>query len=348
MRGATGLSQVIFTNLNKAYFDVDLSENPTNIVKLKSVGGDTLWTNNGYITQLVNQTNAIANSDGSSKFTSSLANGSGFTYYGTSEDNFPSFNLSLMSQKSSGTSAFGRVTMTPDTGFGSDDINGFLFKSQLPNDTGHNALNFDSGTFTLIGQASGSGTGAAVGVIGVSTGDNNVNYGVTGWASAFKNPSTNIAVAGSSFAFDDLNIVAVGGYFEARHQNTLDDPIYEKSILLIDNQDSGYPLITARTNNGTVVFQVTDTGLTKSTNGFSSFSTDAAVSISPTGWTNSFGKNAVVRFDGAGITYHVLNNSGISVYTNSVTLGHSTEILQPNGAIVITAGSSVEGTASPF
>jgi len=82
--------------------------------------------------------------------------------------------------------------------------------------------------------------------------------------------------------------------------------------------------------------------------GFASFSTDSAIAISTTGWTNTFGKNAVVRFDGTAMTYTVYNNAGTPIYTNTVALGHSTELLQASGKIIITAGTGVSGVASPF
>lgn len=82
--------------------------------------------------------------------------------------------------------------------------------------------------------------------------------------------------------------------------------------------------------------------------GFISKATDAAVAIAATGWTNTFGKNAVVRFDGTTVTYVIYNNAGTSIYTNAVSVGHGTEILQPSGKIIMTAGSGISGVAAPF
>lgn len=82
--------------------------------------------------------------------------------------------------------------------------------------------------------------------------------------------------------------------------------------------------------------------------GFSSTATDAVIAFTSTGITNSLGKVGVARFDGTTITYVVKNNANTPVYTNTVSVGHATEIIQSGGAIVITAGSGVAGTVSPF
>lgn len=82
--------------------------------------------------------------------------------------------------------------------------------------------------------------------------------------------------------------------------------------------------------------------------GFSSIATDAFLAMTATGRTNTLGKNAVARFDGTNLVYVVKDNANTPVYTNSIAVGRSTELLQAGGAIVITSGGFTSGTVSPF
>jgi hypothetical protein len=84
------------------------------------------------------------------------------------------------------------------------------------------------------------------------------------------------------------------------------------------------------------------------TNGVSSLDTTAAVNIASTGWTNTFGKNARVNFDGTGMTFTVFNTAGTAQYTNTLAHTGSMEIgLQTAGKITIT-GTGVVGMARTF
>lgn len=173
------------------------------------------------------------------------------------------------------------------------------------------------------------------------------HYGLIGLSFPNASGQTNVAIAGR--VLEDIvgSVTHVAGYFD--HTKTYATrPVYQTSVLLIDNTDTGDTLITARTNNGATVFNVVASGLTTASAGFSSLATDTSVAISTTGWTNSFAKNAIVRFDGTAMTYTVYDNAGTSIYTNAVSLGHSLEILQPSGKIIITAGTGVTGIAAPF
>lgn len=83
--------------------------------------------------------------------------------------------------------------------------------------------------------------------------------------------------------------------------------------------------------------------------GVASTATNAAVTIDSTGWTNTFGKNAVVYVTGTNTTYTVFNTEGTSVYTNLTTTGvlDTSVILQPSGKVII-SGTAVFGRATPF
>jgi hypothetical protein len=102
-------------------------------------------------------------------------------------------------------------------------------------------------------------------------------------------------------------------------------------------------------NNSTNVFTIDYLGKATASQGFSSAATDAAVTISATGWTNTFSKNAVVYMTGTNVTYTVFNNAGTAIYTNLTTSGvlDTSILLQPSGK-VIASGTAVFGRATPF
>lgn len=102
-------------------------------------------------------------------------------------------------------------------------------------------------------------------------------------------------------------------------------------------------------NNGTTATWITYGGISASTNGIATGPTDAAVTIAATGWTNTFGKNAVVYLTGTNVTYTVYNNAGTAIYTNLTTSGvmDTSILLQPSGK-VIASGTAVFGRATPF
>lgn len=90
-------------------------------------------------------------------------------------------------------------------------------------------------------------------------------------------------------------------------------------------------------------------GISASTNGFASGASDSAVTIAATGWTNTFGKNAVVYTTGTNVTYTVYNGAGTAIYTNLTTTGvlDTSVLLQPDGKVII-SGTAVFGRATPF
>lgn len=78
---------------------------------------------------------------------------------------------------------------------------------------------------------------------------------------------------------------------------------------------------------------------------FCDFPVSAAVSIAATGWTNTFGRQAIVYYDGTAVTATVYNGAGTAVYTNAIALtGNSTVILEKSGKVIL-SGTSVTGRA---
>lgn len=124
---------------------------------------------------------------------------------------------------------------------------------------------FGAGGVSVLGVASSndaSNTNGTVGVFGFASGRAGRLYGVVGESLPSLANSTNIGVIGNTVSSGKAGIY-VGGYFET--PNTIigdgsDDPNFENSVLLLDSRDSGLSLITARTNNGTTVFKVANTG----------------------------------------------------------------------------------------
>src|SRR5213075_3046961 len=165
----------------------------------------------------------------------------------------------------------------------------------------------------VFGEASGGGgtvnAGANVGVYGYGGNRGNVNAGAVGFAESTRNGQTNIGVVATA-ALEGNSGVLVGLYAEVDDPGYGDDPQLESAVLLLDNRASAVPLIAACTNNGTTVFSVAASGLASSVAGFKSTDTTVAVSIATTGWTNTFGKNAVVYYDGTAVTAIVKNNAG--------------------------------------
>lgn len=78
------------------------------------------------------------------------------------------------------------------------------------------------------------------------------------------------------------------------------------------------------------------------------FPTSTAVNIAATGYTNLFGRNTVVYFDGTAVTATVFNGAGTSIYTNAVaTTGMGTVILEKGGKVIL-SGTGVVGRAIPY
>lgn len=88
-------------------------------------------------------------------------------------------------------------------------------------------------------------------------------------------------------------------------------------------------------------------GTSTATNGLASFSTNGPVNIAATGWTNTFGVQARVRFDGTAMTYNLVRANGTGLYTNTAPVTHGSEDLQP-GEWLLISGTGVTGSAFGF
>lgn len=88
-------------------------------------------------------------------------------------------------------------------------------------------------------------------------------------------------------------------------------------------------------------------GTLTATNGVASYSTTAAVNIAATGWTNTFGINAMVYYDGTAVTATLQDGSGSGIYTNASAIAHGDAMMQPNWRLIL-SGTGVTGRAVPF
>lgn len=89
-------------------------------------------------------------------------------------------------------------------------------------------------------------------------------------------------------------------------------------------------------------------GIVMAPGGLGSTSAIAATAIDATGWTNTFGVNAMVYAEGTGLQYTVYNAGGTAVYTNAATVGSASIALQKGGKVIVIAGTGVSGRAVPW
>lgn len=140
---------------------------------------------------------------------------------------------------------------------------------QVRNDQG---VNWDNGTYggllyagygsygVDVNSFGGTGTnGESVAVLGYGSSSSIVNYGLIGIAESNENGQTNVAGAFTSVTLGNSGVYD-GLYVETTADENTPRPNYENSVLLLDSRTTGFPLITARTNNGSTVFQVQSSG----------------------------------------------------------------------------------------
>lgn len=209
-------------------------------------------------------------------------------------------------------------------------------------------FNYGSGTaYAVLADASQTnGTGANVALYGSSAGTAKWNIGGVGVVYGTTSGTTNSGLYGSAATYGTSAVFnALVGEL-VNDESAVPELIQETSVLLLDNRDTAAPLIIAR-DNGVTKFSVATNGLATVAGGVASTDTTAAVTIAATGWTNTFGKNAVVYYDGTNITAKVYNNAGTAIYTNTAALSGGSVLLQPSGAVVL-SGTGVNGRATPF
>lgn len=130
--------------------------------------------------------------------------------------------------------------------------------------------NGNGGLFAIYGTMSPETTNMpnteqGVAVIGEAAAYSSMLVGVSGISHQLNSPivltySTNVGVFGLSYTHAPLQNVMAGGYFSVQLTTPILSPQVENAVLLVDSTSSGYPLIIARTNNGTTVFKVSSSG----------------------------------------------------------------------------------------
>lgn len=116
-----------------------------------------------------------------------------------------------------------------------------------------------------LNGASGQSTSEGIAVYGLGEGNFIRQFGVVGLSITARDDGVSVGTTG--LAFDDgpnNNVTNIGGYFEVRKDFSQDSPVWQKSVMLIDNRETGVPLFIARTNNGS--FTAFEVGGTRTTN----------------------------------------------------------------------------------
>jgi hypothetical protein len=233
----------------------------------------------------------------------------------------------------------------PFFGFGANQVEYGLFVETTNKNPGSVNLLYDyGGSIGIFGHAMrgpadvASTNGQAVGVMGSAETKQTLQYGVIGFVQREQSSQTNVGVAGSAIAYGGSGAQLIGGYFEV-NDNDDSDPPFLSSALLLDNRDTGLPIIIGRSNKVTV-FQLNADG-TLNTFGFTN---QGPVNLSGTvtnhgsetikGQTRLW-QNVFVGASGADL-FEVDASSGNIEIIRGVTsyswpLSHSTGALTNNG-----------------
>lgn len=194
------------------------------------------------------------------------------TSVGTVED--PSLENSdtanIFYNKVTGTGGFGFswvfMTSTDGGSYTGGDHNGAYFLSTLPgsgtNNNGLSPLYFGGGIYPITAQADaphyslGNGSGGFFG----NSGKYATNFGLIAECEIRTGTnSVGVGIAGTSYNRTGVTPIQVGVYAETA-SGSPGFPLFQSAVALFDNRATGLPLIIGRTNNGTVVFKVSDKG----------------------------------------------------------------------------------------
>lgn len=116
-----------------------------------------------------------------------------------------------------------------------------------------------SGVCGIESQCHGNSGNAAAFEANINSNGYDLGVGVVAVTQYCFNPKTRVAFAGK--VISDNLASATGAYFETVTNNTqMTPPTFESSVLLLDNRDSGLPLLKARVD-GVTALEVTATGL---------------------------------------------------------------------------------------
>ncbi len=138
--------------------------------------------------------------------------------------------------------------------------NSSAFENEIDQAIYNNAL-ASIGVWGTSGSSTTNGTG--IGLSGLALGRNNVNVGTTGIALNDETSVTNTVITGLhggvvTYSSPGIYNSIIG---EVLADETVDaNLVRENSALLLDTRGSNFPLIIARTNNGTTVFKVAASG----------------------------------------------------------------------------------------
>lgn len=285
-----------------------------------SGGGDTIWTNDSGVVQMLSSTNRLKQfwdvpPAGGNAFEITIDNGANANLY--------PFGLLMTVQ-----------------GTNSDFASGIVVRNKSTPQTGSSVEQGDVNVAQWgLAQWTRGGTGfgvrgTGIGVMGEGIGSYLHNYGVLGMTESIST-STNqngAGVIGLNFNLGSRhssarNAALVGASFLVDGTVTVED-----AVLLLDNVDTGIPLILGRTNNGVHVFRVEHNGMVSNAVGYA-FPDGSIQTTAATG--------------GSGIT-NGQNNVALgtnSFFTNRLTVhassGSPELVLKEPGAAPLTGWASL-------
>jgi len=226
-------------------------------------------------------------------------------------------------------------------------------------DSGPLAIWFSGGAYASLSQnkalnLGGLAPGETVGSMMANGGGLNINYGGVGCTFPNYDGATNVGLAGTTVSFGVAGTY-MPGYF-AHSTDGSQQIIGESSILTGDSMDSGFPLLTLRSNRISKVIQVLETKTTNATPldvagigsffaGVATLSSDATNAITATGVTNTASIDRQAFVTATATAFTVNDRSGAVIYTSPTLTATLNIRLQPGWSV--RAASGLVGTVIP-
>lgn len=297
-------------------------------------GGDTIWTNNAGLIELIGSTNVIFNPavvDAADAVVLSIGSSNVLSTPGARL-------LALMNESTDALTILpsGAVRIGNAATSGYDDTPGILLNGNMIDDQASfefRSDSLDANDFSRLQSGNG----------GTTTNANSTLILESGNADDYTYLRLKTGVADNQ-ATSGLFMGGAGNYVYIRPwvadgltPNILDTAAAHTSGNLLEVK-----------NGGTNVITGTWDGVVNAVGGFGSTANDTAVTIASTGWTNTLGKNAQVMMDGVALVYKVADAAGTFWYTNGTALAGAEFTLQTGGKFIITSGTLTVGRAKAW
>jgi len=215
------------------------------------------------------------------------------------------------------------------------------------------AIEGGDAAYALVGRMDGgivatTNLSQSAGVWGNNSRSGPYNYGVVGNATSLSYTNIGIAIAGVAFMNAGTNRTSVALYGELNDAGLGGAArVMENSVLVLDNRNTGLPLIVARTNNGTMQFKLWPDGtlnLSGKTNLVADNGSALTYNGTPIGITDLFG--SLSRISASALVYTNIFITNLPALTNNdlytVPAG-KLAMLAPGSAII---ASTTNATAT--